>query len=164
MKKIFISVSLVLSLFAFNGCNNSSKSESVSLTKEITFTKQGELVLKKATSDSIVATLDIEIADNDYKTQTGLMYRTSMKEKQGMLFVFPNEQPRAFYMKNTEIPLDILYFNSKMVLIDFHENTTPLSEKSIPSSGPAKYVLEINAGLSEKWGIERGDTFEFSKN
>lgn len=164
MKKIFVSASIIFSLVAFSSCNNTSKSDTTSLTKEITFTKQGELTLKKAENDSIIATLDIEIADNDYKTQTGLMYRSSMEEKQGMLFIFPTEEPRWFYMKNTEISLDILYFDSKMVLIDFHENTQPRSEASIPSSGPTQYVLEVNAGLSKKWGLERGDTFEFTRN
>ena len=73
--------------------------------------KEGEIKIRKATSDSIIATLDIEIADDDYSTQTGLMYRKSMEDDQAMLFIFEEEIPRAFYMKNTQFALDIIFIN-----------------------------------------------------
>ena len=79
---------------------------------EISFKKEGELTLYKSTSDSIITKLDIEIADTDYDVETGLMYRTSMKDQQGMLFVFPTMRQRSFYMKNTLIPLDIIYLDN----------------------------------------------------
>ena len=117
----------------------------------------------KSGTDSIIATLDIEIADNEYKTQIGLMYRNSMEKDQAMLFVFPDEQRRAFYMKNTEIPLDIIYFNSKKELLSIKENARPHDETLLPSDSPAQYVLEVNAGLSKLWNLEEGDTFEFTR-
>lgn len=164
MKKTLITVSIVLSILSFYNCKDSSTSESKNLTKEISFTKQGELTLMKAGTDSILAKLDIEIADSEYKTQTGLMYRNSMEENQAMLFVFPDEQRRSFYMKNTEIPLDIIYFNAKKELMSLRKNAKPFDETSIPSETESQYVLEVNAGLSEKWNLEKGDKFEFTRN
>lgn len=163
MKKLLIAASVLLSTLLFYNCKDSSSSESQSLTKEISFTKQGELTLMKSGTDSIIATLDIEIADNEYKTQIGLMYRNSMEKDQAMLFVFPDEQRRAFYMKNTEIPLDIIYFNSKKELLSIKENARPHDETLLPSDSPAQYVLEVNAGLSKLWNLEQGDTFEFTR-
>ena len=116
----------------------------------------------KVGSDSIVATLDIEIADTEYKTQTGLMYRNSMEKNQAMLFVFQTEERRSFYMKNTEIPLDIIYFNSEKKLMSIQKNAKPHDESSLPSESESQYVLEVNAGLSDKWNLEKGDSFEFT--
>ena len=124
---------------------------------EIAFKKEGELKIYKAINDSLVASIDIEIADTDYDTQTGLMYRTSMKDSQGMLFVFPTMRERFFYMKNTKIPLDLIYLNTQLEIVSFQENARPLDEGSLPSHVPAQYVLEVNAGLAEKWLLDVGD-------
>ena len=130
----------------------------------VTFKKEGELTLYKSTSDSIITKLDIEIADTDYDVETGLMYRTSMKDNQGMLFVFPTMRQRSFYMKNTQIPLDLIFLNNDNFIVSFQENAKPLDESSLPSQVPAQYVLEINAGLAEKWLLEIGDRMEFVDN
>jgi len=163
MKKIFISTCILLSALSFYGCKDSVKPETKNLTREILFTKQGELTLLKAETDSILSNLDIEIADNEYKTQTGLMYRSSMEENQAMLFIFPDEQKRSFYMKNTEIPLDILYFNSGKILVSLQKNAKPFDQTSLPSETVAQYVLEVNAGLSDTWNLKKGDRFEFTR-
>ena len=164
MKKIFISAAIVASLFSFYKCMDSKTSESKSLTKEISFTKEGELTLLKAENDSIIAKLDIEIADDEYSTQTGLMYRHSMAKNQGMLFVFKDSRQRSFYMKNTEIPLDIIYINSEMEIVSFQKNAKSFDETSLPSEAASQYVLEINAGLSDEWKLEKGDKIKFTKN
>lgn len=130
---------------------------------EIVFSKEGELVLKKSKSDSIISRLDIEIADDEYSTQTGLMYRKNMKDNQGMLFVFPESDFRSFYMKNTEIPLDIIYISEDKRIVSIQKNAKPFDETSLPSEAPAKYVLEINGGLSDAWFLEKGDYMEFNK-
>lgn len=96
-------------------------------------------------------TLEIEIADTPERAERGLMYRTVLAEGKGMLFVFPDEQVRSFWMKNTFIPLAIGYFNAKMELIDVHEMTASQSEmqKDYPtyvSKGPAKFALEVPSG------------------
>ncbi|MEM0519194.1 DUF192 domain-containing protein [Aequorivita flava] len=162
MKKILISAALVASMFTFYNCKDTTTSEGESLTKEITFTKEGELQLLKAENDSIIATLDIEIADDEYQTETGLMYRQSMAENQGMLFVFKNMQPRSFYMKNTYIPLDIIYLNQEKEIVSIQKNAKPLDQTSLPSEGASQYVLEVKAGLSDKWKLEKGDKIEFT--
>ncbi|QAA81665.1 DUF192 domain-containing protein [Aequorivita sp. H23M31] len=164
MKKILVFIALVGSLLTFYNCKDTSNPENKSLTKEITFKKDGELTLMKAENDSLLVKLNIEIADDDYKTQTGLMYRHSMDKDQGMLFIFPDSEPRSFYMKNTEFGLDIIYFNSSQEVVSIQKNAKPYNESSLPSEGPAQYVLEVNAGLSDTWNLEKGDKFQFSKN
>ncbi|MFL0352114.1 DUF192 domain-containing protein [Xanthomarina sp. GH4-25] len=154
---LYISVSLCV----FSSCKNEKK---IIKKVEVSFTKEGELTLYKSVTDSIISKIDIEIADNEYKTQTGLMYRTSMKENQGMLFVFEDERPRSFYMKNTQFALDLIYLNANKTIVSFQENAQPLDESSLPSNAPAKYVLEVNAGLVSKWQLETGDWIEFSRN
>ncbi|WP_026450466.1 DUF192 domain-containing protein [Aequorivita capsosiphonis] len=164
MKKILISAALFASMLSFYNCKDATTSESKNLTQEITFTKDGELSLLKAQTDSIITTLDIEIADDEYKTQTGLMYRHNMAPNHGMLFIFPREQPRSFYMKNTEIPLDIIYLNSKKEITSIQKNAKAFDETSLPSEAPSQYVLEVNAGLSDTWNLEKGDMMKFSRD
>lgn len=151
--------SLLSLAFVAASCNNKKTPEVK--RAEISFTKDGELQLIKSSNDSIVAVIDIEIADNEYKTQTGLMYRQSMADSQGMLFVFPDEQPRSFYMKNTEIALDIIYISSGKEIVSFQKNARPFDDSSLPSGKPAMYVLEVNAGLSDRWNLEIGDKIEY---
>ena len=142
----------------------SCKEETPTTSKDkvvVKFKKEGTLQLKKAKTDSIIQTLDIEIADNAYETQTGLMYRSQLGQNQGMLFIFPDMQMRRFYMKNTKIPLDIIYINDQMEIVSFQKNAKPFDETSLPSDAPAKYVLEINAGLSDSWQLEMNDKIEF---
>ena len=144
---------------------SSCKEDKKAITQtEITFKKEGELSLFKAENDSLIAKYDIEIADNDYETQTGLMNRKSMKDNNAMLFVFPNMQTRSFYMKNTLIPLDIIYLDNNNTIVSIQENAKPLDETSLPSGSPAQYVLEINGGLSQQLNIEVGDKMMFTKS
>lgn len=146
----------------FYNCKDQSSSEEKSLTKEITFTKEGELQLMKAGTDSIIASLDIEIADDDYQTETGLMYRNSLGKDQGMLFVFKDVQRRSFYMKNTKIPLDIIYLNGDKEVVNIQKNAKPFDETSLPSEAASQYVLEVNAGLTDVWNLKNGDRIRFS--
>ena len=96
-----------------------------------------------------MARLDIEIADDEYQTQTGLMYRKSMNTNEGMLFIFKDEAPRAFYMKNTQFALDIIFINSNKKVVSIQKNAQPLNLKPLASEGEAQYVLEVNAGLTD---------------
>lgn len=102
----------------------------------------------------------VEIAEDLEKQALGLMFRRSMPEDHGMLFIFPNEAPRSFWMKNTRIPLDIMYFSSELRLVSMAENAQPCRVEqcpAYPSAGPAQYVLELNAGKASELGVEAGD-------
>lgn len=155
MKKLAIALVLIGAVFFSESCKE--KTEPTSLTKEVTFKKEGELQLIKAENDSVIASLDIEIADNEYETQTGLMYRKSMQDDRGMLFIFDIEDRRSFYMKNTEFPLDILFINSSNEIVCINKNTAPFDQSPLPCTTPSTYVLEVNAGLTERWNIGIGD-------
>lgn len=142
-------------------CKENSKK--VIKTEPIIFKKEGELTIFAVDKDSIKAKLDIEIADSDYETQTGLMYRSSMEENQGMLFVFPTTAMHSFYMKNTEFSLDILFIDENQKIATIEANAKPYDETGISSQVPVKYVLEIDAGLTNKWGLKVGDNIEFKR-
>jgi len=153
--KRFLPFLLSFALF-FISCKDDKK---VIKQTEVAFKKEGELTIFK--SDSSKVTLDIEIADTDYDIQTGLMYRDSMKDNQGMLFIFDDEEPRFFYMKNTEIPLDLIFINESKKIVSFQKNAQPFNERSLPSNAPAKYVLEVNAGLVDTWPLAVGDSLAY---
>jgi uncharacterized membrane protein (UPF0127 family) len=102
----------------------------------------------------------VEIADTGEKRALGLMFRDSMPADHGMLFIFPREAPRSFHMKNTRIPLDIMYFNADLELVSMSENTPPCRVARCPSYSsalPARFVLELNAGMASKLGVVVGD-------
>ena len=84
-----------------------------------------------------------------------------MEKNQGMFFIFSDESPRSFYMKNTQFPLDIIFVNSNYKIVSFQENAKPFNESSLPSRYPSKYVLELNAGLVNEWGIKVGDSISY---
>jgi len=131
-------------------------------TEEITFTKEGELHIYKA--DNTTEALDIEFAETDYETATGLMYRDAMDENQGMLFIFSSPSVHSFYMKNTEFPLDILYITADQKIATIAANAEPFNEKSLSSEVPVQYVLEINGGVAEKWNVKVGDSVSWKRD
>ncbi|MBU6421484.1 MAG: DUF192 domain-containing protein [Gammaproteobacteria bacterium] len=104
----------------------------------------------------------VEVANTDAERERGLMFRVHMADDHGMLFVFPDVQPRYFWMKNTLIPLDIIFFDAHKRLINVSANTPPCKVDPCPTYGstaPAKYVLELNAGMAAKLGLKAGDKF-----
>lgn len=151
---------VLFSLSAVSACKERSSSESIK-TETITFSKEGELQIFK--NDSLVRTLDVEFAETDYEVQTGLMYRNSMEDNQGMLFIFPDVAMHSFYMKNTEFPLDIIFIDENQRVASFQKNAQPLNEAGLSSQVPVKYVLEINAGLSDRWNLIEGDSIAFKR-
>jgi len=153
---------LVLTLLIGSSCREEGE-KSVG-TEPVTFKKEGELRVVDAETDSTLISLDVEIASTDYEVQTGLMYRKDMADRQGMLFVFEDEAPHSFYMKNTLIALDILFIDKDLKIINIHRNAQPLNEAGIPSGGPVQYVLEVNAGMSDRWGLEEGDRIQYEKS
>jgi hypothetical protein len=108
----------------------------------------------------------VEVADNDEERARGLMFRDELPADRGMLFIHDREEPLAYWMKNTKIPLDILYFDSERKLVSTQLRVPPCSGGDrcppYPSRGSALYVLEINAGLAEELEVKVGDELRFA--
>ena len=110
--------------------------------------------------------IQVEVADTPSKHARGLMERDSLPADEGMLFVFDDETPRSFWMKNTRIPLSIAYFNSKKTLKEIIDMVpdpiTALQPKTYPSRTSAQYALEMNIGWYERNKIRPGVSFRFA--
>ena len=99
----------------------------------------------------------VELATTEAERSKGLMYRKELPEGQGMLFDFHRDQEVGFWMRNTYISLDMIFIRSDGRIMRIAENTEPLSEKTVPSNGPVRGVLEVIAGTTRKLGIAVGD-------
>ena len=115
-------------------------------------------------SSSDIIHVFVEVADDDDERTRGLMFRKNLSRDAGMLFIFYNEEPQTFWMKNTLIPLDMIFINSTLKIVDIKENVPPCIQGEecplYPSREPAQYVLEVNAGFVQRNGIKIGDRFE----
>jgi uncharacterized membrane protein (UPF0127 family) len=98
----------------------------------------------------------LEVADRDQSRETGLMYRDAMADDHGMIFVFPDEDMRLFYMANTRIPLDIAFLDSGGTVVSV-KSMLPLDLRTTSSEKPAKYAIEMNAGAAAAIGLKAGD-------
>jgi uncharacterized membrane protein (UPF0127 family) len=132
-------------LIAITGCGNSADSAPSNLP--VTHMRLGN------------KTFTLEIADKDEDRYRGLMYRDSMPADHGMIFVFPDVIERSFWMKNTRIPLDILYLGADGTVISIHQ-MQPYVLKGTPSGGAAKYAIELNAGAAADAGVHVGDRLD----
>ena len=151
-----ILIAAIIILFVFPGILKKENNEEVYYM----FQKEGELTISDSTNVR-KAVIDIEIADTDYDRQLGLMKRVSMEEKQGMLFIFPDDATQSFWMRNTLISLDMLFINSNKAIVTIHKNTKILSDQSYPSTAPARYVLEVIGGFTNKHNIQVGDKIDW---
>ena len=130
-------------------------------TRSICLRKNGELVI--STNSGSQVKIDIQIAKTEFDRQLGLMYRKSMGENQGMLFIFPDVQVRSFWMRNTEIPLDMIFIGPSKTILNIAKNTTPYADISYTSKGPAKYVLEVKGGFADRHNISSGDVVAWTE-
>lgn len=128
------------------------------------FKKEGTLAFINGNTGSSIKSIDIEIADDSAQRAQGLMYRKSMDDDKGMLFIMERNEQQGFWMKNTYIPLDIIYVSADSTIVDIYKNAKPLTTTSMPSRGPAKYVVEVNGGWTTKYGIAKGDKINFAIN
>jgi len=106
----------------------------------------------------------VEIADTEEERSQGLMFRENLEKNRGMLFIFEKEDEYPFWMKNTLIPLDIVWINKEKEVVFIGRNIQPCEKGECPTVMPgekAKYVLEINAGTTEGIGLEIGDILDF---
>lgn len=116
-----------------------------------------DLLIYDSKFKKVKSEFKVAIADTDKKRKEGLMFVKNMSEFNGMLFVFDEPQILYFWMKNTYISLDLLFVDENMNIVSIFEKSTPLSEKSISSIKPAKYVIELNAGVVSDYQIKSGD-------
>lgn len=146
--KIFQSllVASFVSLFLFSGCNVSGEKQ---------------LVFK---TDNGINTYKVEVADTKEERMKGLMNRENLDEDRGMIFVYDKEVKPAFWMKNTLIPLDMVFMDKDFKVVDYFVDVQPCKvdpcEHYIPN-GNAQYVVELNSGQVKKIGLQRGDLAEY---
>ncbi|MFZ5980151.1 MAG: DUF192 domain-containing protein [Candidatus Zixiibacteriota bacterium] len=163
---VFLVVAIVVIVFVFYPESTSKNPEreyerDIAQSLGLEFKDQGSLSFLTDSGDTIV-TLAVEIADTDVKRRIGLMFREKMKEKQGMLFIFPFEDIRSFWMRNTVLPLDMIFIDTRNKIVSIAKNTEPYAERSYYSTGPAKFVLEVNAGFADKYNLAAGQTMTWS--
>ena len=103
----------------------------------------------------------VELALTGPQRERGLMFRNHLEPDTGMLFLFPSSSPLTFWMKNTLIPLDMIFIDSNRRIVGIVENAEPETETGRHVEGESQYVLEIGGGLSQKWGIGAGSTVDF---
>lgn len=125
------------------------------------FRKDGELRFAEARTYNEIVKIDIEVADDEDERILGLMNRDSIPANAGMLFMMGIEEPQSFWMKNTKIPLDIIYVAADNSIVKICYNAVPYSLDNINSDYPAMFVVEVNAGFAIKYGLKPGDRIIF---
>lgn len=120
--------------------------------REIPFQPEDTLAFLDA-DGAVIREVAIEIAATDSARQRGLMDRRALTTRQAMLFVFPEEAPRSFWMANTPVPLDIIFVGADSHVVSIARRTMPLSRNQVRSDGPAQYVVEVRAGFADRFGL-----------
>ncbi len=147
-----IVIIIVAAFFIYNNFIKNNEPD----VKYYTFKKEGELTFTDSLGNTKIK-INLEIADNDYERQLGLMSRISINENEGMLFIFSVERMQAFWMRNTLISLDMIFVNKNKEIVTIHKNTKILSAQSYPSTAPSLYVVEVAGGFADKYNILVGD-------
>ncbi len=137
-------VAIILALLSMLGCDRKAA--------PFPAAKNSSAVPMRIGSESF----NLEIARTSAAQQIGLMNRASMPHDHGMIFVFKQEKPAAFWMKNTLIPLDVVFLDSAGQVVSIR-HMQPNSEEQIPSGAPARYAIELNQGAAERCGVKIGD-------
>jgi len=167
---IFAMLAFVLTQIPWNNFTNSTTKKTTTNTSQTTkstttldkaFAPESAVTITDADGKEIIK-VDIEVARTKAERDLGLMHRRKLPDHGGMLFIMDTEKLQSFWMRNTYIPLDIIYVNAKKEIVHIAENTTPLSDNPVPSIFPAKYVLEVNAGFSKAYGLTKGNILNFN--
>lgn len=132
-------------------------------SRSIPFRNDGELAFVSRETGDTLATITIEIADSPAERQVGLMYREEMTWDQGMLFIFDHEALQSFWMKNTDLALDIVFVSSGGRIVTIHENAASRTTAPYQSTGPGIFVVEIRAGFSQRFGVKVGDMIRWHR-
>ncbi len=114
-----------------------------------------------ATEGGRELTFQVEVADTPSKRELGLQYRRDLPPDRGMIFLFPTESEHSFWMKNTPLPLDMIFISKDLKIVGIVEQAVPFSTDSRSVPAASQFVLEINGGLSKRHGIKAGDSVRF---
>jgi uncharacterized membrane protein (UPF0127 family) len=146
MFEIYLLV-LVLGCTANPGCRREAK-------------QPPEVILENAQGRAV--RVRVEVAASPREREQGLMHRRHLDPDAGMLFVYPFDSVQSFWMKNTYIPLDLLFIGNNRRIMGMVENTKPLSLERLQVDAPSRFILEVNAGFVKKHGIREGSRVRFS--
>lgn len=129
---------------------------------EIPFRKDGTLTFYREHGEDIV-TIDVEIAQGDSATQRGMMQRTSLPERSGMLFLMPRVERHGFWMANTPLSLDITFVGPDSVVLNTAKYTRPYSTQTVYAEGLSEFIVETPAGFTDTHGIVAGDRVRWAR-
>ncbi|MFK7844989.1 MAG: DUF192 domain-containing protein [Rhodothermales bacterium] len=139
-------------LLALAGCTSDNGSDVID-EPNIEFRPDGVLEVIR-TDGSVLTTLVIEIAAGDSARARGLMQRNSLPARGGMLFLDDEEKIQTFWMRNTPLPLDLIFVDADSQIVSISKRARPFTEQTISSADTALYVLEVNAGFTDRYGID----------
>ncbi|MBP3193159.1 DUF192 domain-containing protein [Natronogracilivirga saccharolytica] len=156
--KIFRCSALLILLPFLISCGNDDSPERIRDTESNGRTIDPTHTVEILTEDrqETVAEVNVALAQTENERNRGLMEVQEMDFDTGMYFIFEDERERSFWMVNTPLSLDIIYMDSNDRIVRIHTNTTPYSDRQIPSESPAQYVLEVNAGFVREYDIREG--------
>lgn len=157
-----VSVALILGMLTTLMACNSGDERNV-IDTGTSFTKEGSLSFI-APGDSVLHTINIEIAETDQERSRGLMFRRSMSYGQGMLFLFDEADTEGFWMKNTPMSLDIIFVGPDSQVVSIAERTQPFSEELIRPEAPKQFVVEVRAGFADRFGITPGTRIRWERD
>jgi uncharacterized membrane protein (UPF0127 family) len=157
---VFLFIAIVATIFILVLPDNK---ENKTVPEAYKFTKDGSAAFTSKDGKKLCDFV-IEIADTPDKMKTGLMYMDSLSANQAMLFLYDKPDVLSFWMKNTYLPLDIIFIGADSSVVSVAENTTPFSEVGIQSKGPALLALEVNAGVAKKYNLIAGTKFSWKRD
>ena len=134
-----------------------------SISCEAQYLKKEKIFIENKISKKKILFL-VELAEKENERRKGLQCKKYVDKNEGMLFVWPKEDFRYFWMKNTNMPLDLIFINSNFKIVEIYFDAVPLSKRIIKSKKKAQYVLELNAGRLKNLGFDLGDLISFKKN
>ncbi len=146
-----LGIGLLMAGLTLVGCGKAESDDSVLHGPE--FNVEGTLDFLRP-DGSVIVRIALELAETREEQTLGLMRRRSLPARGGMLFIYDQQQPQSFWMKNTPMPLDIVFIASDSSIVNIARRTKPLSEQTIESIAPAQYVLELRAGFTDRYGID----------
>lgn len=158
--KLILCLVFPLALLA---CKPAAEQAQSDAAPRYSFRKDGSLEVLSP-QGNVKAMFDIEIVSSDQDLQRGLKYRDSMEDNQGMLFLMDGQTPHPFWMQDTYLSLDIIYIDHEKRIFQIYPNTTPFSEETLPPDKINAYTLELKAGISAKYNIEKGDIIRWQEN